>query len=101
MAQFLAGTKRNTFRRNLRCRFPGTLICRRIQPFLEGTKRHIKSDCSSAATRTKSTEQPNDLTLSFAFLGRDRLCISVQCDWAGGVPKQFLHYLDVRSGCPQ
>src|SRR5260370_41425426 len=28
IAHFLVSTKRNTFRRNLRCRFPGTLVCR-------------------------------------------------------------------------
>ena len=34
-------------------------------------------------------EQPNDLTLSFAFVDRDCLGIRVQCDSTGGVPKQF------------
>lgn len=39
------------------------------------------------------------ITLSLAFVKPDGLGVRVQCDLAGGVPQQFLHYLDVRSGC--
>ena len=97
MAQFLVGTKRNTFGREVPRAFLETLIVRACLTRSAGHKKAQRAGTrGSAATRTKSTEQPNDITLSFAFLGRDRLCISVQCHSTGGVPKQFLHHLNVR-----
>jgi hypothetical protein len=97
------GTERNTFAPEFAVHFSRNTDFSRISDPLskaqKGTTAAIAA-CGSAATRTRSTEQPNDITLSFALVNGDCLGIRVQGDSTGGVPKQFLHYLDVRSGCP-
>jgi hypothetical protein len=48
-----------------------------------------------------NAKQANYATLSFAFLCGNGLRVCIHGDPTGGVPKQFLHDLDVNSGRPQ
>jgi hypothetical protein len=90
-AHLFPGAKRNTFAPEFAVHFSRNTCFSRISDLFskaqKGTTAAIAA-CGSAATRTRSTEQPNDITLSFAFVKRDCLGIRVQCDSTGGVPNQ-------------
>src|SRR5208283_4356189 len=55
----------------------------------------------SCGRQCANAKQANYATLSLAFLCRNGLSVGIHGDPAGGVPKQFLHDLDVDSGGPQ
>ena len=53
--------------------------------------RFSASSCSGRAQKT------NDIALGFSLLKGDRLRVGIQRDSAGGVTKELLHDLDIRS----
>jgi len=61
----------------------------------EQVVRVSASSCSGRAQKT------NDIALGFSLLKRHCLCIRIQRDPAGGVTKELLHDLDIRSVCSQ
>ena len=68
----------------------------RLSRHREGTLvRFSASSCSGRAQKT------NDVALGFSLLKRHCLCICIQRDSAGGVTKELLRDLDIRSVCSQ
>ena len=61
----------------------------------EQVVRFSASSCSGRAQKT------NDIALGFSLLKRHCLCIRIQRDPAGGVTKELLRDLDIRSVCSQ
>ncbi len=98
-ATFGAGTKRHNSVANFWPGLPNRECFRASGAVLVGTKRHMQSARSGGRNRG-CAKQANDPTLSSSFVNCEGLSVCIQCDSAGSMTKQFLHYLDVCFSCP-
>jgi hypothetical protein len=96
---FAAGTKRHNFITNCLALFAQSLVFSGIRSRSSGTKGHTIQP-RYWNRNSGSAKQANDPTLSSSFMNCDGLSVCVQCDSAGSMTKQFLHYLDICFCCP-
>src|SRR6476660_9857037 len=97
-ATFGAGTKRHNSVANFWPGLPNRGCFRASGAVLVGTKRHMQFSQSGGCNR-RCVKEANDPTLSSSFVNCDGLSVCIQCDSAGSMPKQFLHYLDICFSC--
>src|SRR5450631_1333256 len=95
---FRAGTKRHNSVAKFLAGLPNRQCFRASGAVLLGTKGHNSARYWNR--NSGSAKQANDPTLSSSFVNGDGLSVCVQCDSAGSMTKQFLHYLDICFCCP-
>src|SRR6266481_188150 len=73
---------------------PGMMLKLSTSTIMPRSPAHaIQSD--QAARKRGCAKQANDPTLSSSFVDCDRLSVRIQCDSAGSMTQQLLHYLDI------
>src|SRR6267143_5063410 len=93
-ATFGAGTKRHNSVANFWPGLPNRECFRASGAVLVGTKRHMQFSQISGRNRG-CAKQANDPTLSSSFVDCNRSSVRIQCDSAGSMTQQLLHYLDI------
>src|SRR5713101_1099300 len=77
-----------------------SLNCKCANSKLSQQRGSSHNSARSGGCNRRCAKQANDPTLSSSFVNCEGLSVCIQCDSAGSMTKQFLHYLDVCFSCP-